>query len=334
MEKQSNKLKLWQRTLIFLSAVAIVSSLFVPVWRIELDAPQYPEGLSLQIHANKIGGNVEIVNGLNHYIGMKTLHSEDFVEFTILPYILGAYAFAALLVALFGNKKSLTILLSAFVVFGIVAMADFWRWEYDYGHDLKPDAAIVVPGMAYQPPLIGFKQLLNFGAYSIPDTGGWLIVAAGLCMVAAQFLFRKRKVNIPVQAVLILGCFFLASCSHQPENIRYNKDNCAYCQMTIADERFGAELMNDKGKVFKFDDLSCMLNYKEDNKTAKFRGFYISNFLAPHQLMDLSSSFIIEGASIASPMGGNMAAFNNLDTAKSYAMKLGAEIKSIKQIGN
>ncbi len=334
MEKQSNKLKLWQRTLIFLSAVAIVSSMFVPIWRIELDAPQYPEGLSLQIHANKIGGNVEIVNGLNHYIGMKTLHSEDFIEFTLLPYILGAYALAALLVALFGNKKSLTILLSAFVVFGVVAMADFWRWEYDYGHDLKPDAAIVVPGMAYQPPLIGFKQLLNFGAYSIPDIGGWLIVAAGLFMVAAQFLFRKKKAQLPVQAALIFGCFMLASCSRQPEAIRYNKDNCAFCQMTIADERFGAELMNDKGKVFKFDDLSCMLNYKEENSSTEFKGYYISNYLAPHQLLDLRSSFIIEGASIASPMGGNMAAFNNIDTAKAFASQLGAELKPIKQIGN
>jgi len=53
-------------------------------------------------------------------------------------------------------------LFTLFVLFGIIAMVDFWRWEYDYGHDLDPNAAIIVPGMAYQPPLIGFKQLLNF----------------------------------------------------------------------------------------------------------------------------------------------------------------------------
>jgi copper chaperone NosL len=73
-------------------------------------------------------------------------------------------------------------------------MIDFWRWEYDYGHNLDPNAAIIVPGMAYQPPLIGFKQLLNFGAYSIPDIGGWLFIVSGLLMAAAVFLeFREKK---------------------------------------------------------------------------------------------------------------------------------------------
>jgi copper chaperone NosL len=68
-------------------------------------------------------------------------------------------------------------------------MYDFWRWEYNYGHNLNPDAAIIVPGMAYQPPLIGYKQLLNFGAYSMPDIGGWIFIGVGvllfLCVIAA-----------------------------------------------------------------------------------------------------------------------------------------------------
>ena len=77
----------------------------------------------------------------------------------------------------------LTTVFILFVVFGIVAMIDFWRWEYNYGHNLNPDAPIIVPGMAYQPPLIGFKQLLNFGAYSIPAIGGFLFVGVGIILV-------------------------------------------------------------------------------------------------------------------------------------------------------
>ena len=72
-------------------------------------------------------------------------------------------------------------------------MVDFWRWEYNYGHNLDPSAAIIVPGMAYQPPLIGFKQLLNFGAYSIPDIGGWLFIVSGLMMATAVFLEYKKS---------------------------------------------------------------------------------------------------------------------------------------------
>ncbi len=67
--------------MLWVAAVLLVISLLVPIWQIDLDAPQYPEGLRLLIWANKIAGDVEIINGLNHYIGMKTLHSEDFIEF-------------------------------------------------------------------------------------------------------------------------------------------------------------------------------------------------------------------------------------------------------------
>lgn len=149
------------------------------MWRIELDAPQYPEGLCLKIHANDIKGDVAIINGLNHYIGMKTLHKEDFPEFTILPYCIGFFIAIFVIAGFLNRRKWLHVSFALFVLFGIIAMIDFWKWEYDYGHNLDPNAAIIVPGMAYQPPLIGFKQLLNFGAYSIPDVGGWIFIGCG-----------------------------------------------------------------------------------------------------------------------------------------------------------
>ena len=180
---KNNSLKGYARWLLVLGSLQLLAVLYFPIWQIELTAPQYPEGLKLLIFANKLGGNVDIINGLNHYIGMKTLHTADFFEFTILPYIIIFFSVAILIVALSGKRILLNIVFILFVCFGIVAMVDFWRWDYNYGHNLNPDAAIVVPGMAYQPPLIGFKQLLNFGAYSIPHTGGWLFIAVGFILL-------------------------------------------------------------------------------------------------------------------------------------------------------
>ena len=60
----------------------------MPLWQIQLNAPQYPEGLVLKMYPHKLGGSVDIINGLNHYIGMKTLHTKDFIEFTVLPFII------------------------------------------------------------------------------------------------------------------------------------------------------------------------------------------------------------------------------------------------------
>jgi len=189
------KLSTFSRVLTGLCGLLLILVLFVPLWQIQLSAPQYPEGLVMKMYANKLSGNVDIINGLNHYIGMKTLHTEDFVEFTVLPYIVSFFAFFSVLVAMVLYLRKWLVTLSAlFVLFGIIAMVDFWRWEYDYGHNLNPNAAIIVPGMAYQPPLIGYKKLLNFGAFSVPDTGGWIFIGVGvLLLTAVIFEFKKRK---------------------------------------------------------------------------------------------------------------------------------------------
>lgn len=199
MVKNLDPLKTIHKILLIVSGVLLLLTIKLPIWRIELDAAQYPEGLELLIHSNKLAGQVDIINGLNHYIGMKTLHADDFIEFKVLPYILGAFALAFIYVGIRGRQRALKILFIAFVLFGIVAMVDFWIWEYNYGHDLDPNAPIKVPGMAYQPPLIGFKQLLNFGAYSVPDIGGWIIVGAGavlLYCLASEWKTNRKKSNL------------------------------------------------------------------------------------------------------------------------------------------
>ncbi len=175
------------RAILIISGMALLAVIALPIWRIELDAAQYPEGLELLIYSYKLDGHVDIINGLNHYIGMKTLHADDFIEFTVLPYLIGIYGLAFILVGSLGRRKGLYILFAAFLLFGVVSMVDFWRWLYDYGHDLDPTAPIKVPGMAYQPPLIGFKQLLNFGAFSIPAIGGWIFIASGVLLAYCVF---------------------------------------------------------------------------------------------------------------------------------------------------
>ncbi len=182
------------RILLIICGIALIISIFVPLWAIYLEAPQYPEGLGMFLHANKITGDYEIINGLNHYIGMKTIHQEDFWEFKILPYALGFFAVLCFIAAFLNKRKWLYILAALFVIFGIAFMVDFWLWEYDYGHNLDPNAAIVVPGMSYQPPLIGFKQLLNFGAYSYPDIGGWIMFGVAIILLILAFIeFKNSK---------------------------------------------------------------------------------------------------------------------------------------------
>src|SRR4029078_8396616 len=87
---------------------------------------------------------------------------------------------------------------AVFLLVAIAGLVDFWKWEYDYGHHLDNEHAVLkIPGMTYQPPLIGAKQLLNFRATSWPSWGGILAGIAIALAVAAVFLaWRQRKLAL------------------------------------------------------------------------------------------------------------------------------------------
>lgn len=323
------------RLLLFVCGLALIPVMFVPLWRIDLVAPQYPEGLMLLIYPSKLGGNVDIINGLNHYIGMKTLHTEDFIEFTLLPYIIGFFALLFIVTAIVGKRKWMYFLFFLFVGFGLLAMYDFWRWEYNYGHNLNPDAAIIVPGMAYQPPLIGFKQLLNFGAYSMPDKGGWIFVSVGVLLLVAvimdwRFAKKMKKTNL----VMLLPLLFFSSCSHEPEPIKPGVDNCYFCKMTVSDIRFGAEVVTTKGKIYKFDDTHCLLAFIRSNMIGKeqLTGVYFSNYSGDHQLIHADAAMLLQSAELRSPMGGNIAAFDNKDSLEALMKVIAGKQLSWSQL--
>jgi hypothetical protein len=84
-----------------------------------------------------------------------------------------------------------------FLLVAVVGLVDFWLWEYDYGHNLDLEhASIQIPGMSYQPPLIGSKKLLNFTANSWPAIGGIAIIGAlFVAMIVSFFEFRKGRRN-------------------------------------------------------------------------------------------------------------------------------------------
>ncbi len=331
-----SKLSLFSRAILFVSAVLLTVSIFVPIWRIELDAPQYPEGLVLKIYADKLGGNVEVINGLNHYIGMKTLHTEDFIEFMLLPYLIGFIAIFFIVAAFRGTKGWLYASFILLLLFGIVAMIDFWQWEYNYGHNLDPNAAIVVPGMAYQPPLIGFKQLLNFGAFSIPDIGGWLFVVAGILLLLAvcreKGVFQKMS-SRKKYAVAVIAIMLLQGCSdREPEPIVLNKDMCDNCRMVIADGKFGAEIITKKGRAYKFDDLRCMNAFVKEKTDGAIQGFFIHDFTGDNVLINASTAFYVQHESLKSPMGGNKAAFKEKEAAERLASQYSVQLSTWDQV--
>jgi copper chaperone NosL len=186
------------RILITIGALILILTFFFPLWTIDLNAPQYPEGLGLRIWLNEISGlkpnDLQSINGLNHYIGMKEIVPDTIPELKIMPYVIIFMIVLGLLNAYLKNKKLIYVWLILFIALGTVGLYDFYMWAYDYGHNLNPNAPIKVPGMTYQPPIIGSKQLLNINAVSLPSTGA-IIIFISIFMNAMALYLDKRKVK-------------------------------------------------------------------------------------------------------------------------------------------
>jgi copper chaperone NosL len=317
-EKNMKQLGTASRITIGTVSLLLCAVYFLPVWRIDLFAPQYPEGLYMNIWLNRLSGNVDIINGLNHYIGMEEINAASFPEFTYLVYIVGFFIALGLVIAITGKTRLLLLYLSLSVIGGALAVIDFYRWGYAYGHNLNPNAPIKVPGLTYQPPIIGHKRLLNFDAYSFPDTGGWLVIGVVGAAFAVFFFewlkHRKRHAKKLAPAVATLAMLLVFSaCKPKAVPIEYGKDNCTTCKMGISDNRYGCELVTGKGKAFKFDDIQCMVQYMkadaEPVKTFKLR--LAADFAGKGDLIDIEKAWLVVCEEIKSPMGSHIMAFEN-----------------------
>ena len=194
------------RLLVAVASLLLIGMFVLPIWRIDLAAPQYPEGLGMEIRINTIRGDTPFtlgnINNLNHYIGMKPIEPDAIPELAVMPWLVGVLIVGGLLVAALGKRSLLYGWAASFIAVAVAGLVDFWRWTYDYGHNLDVENAIIkVPGMTYQPPLIGTKQLLNFTAVSWPGAGGWLaFVAIGLALGAVVLTWRTTRA--PSRALL------------------------------------------------------------------------------------------------------------------------------------
>lgn len=186
------------RVLMAVASVSLLGLFLFPMWSIELEAPQYPKGseLGIFIHINKVEGSrpndLDNINNLNHYIGMKRIEPDSIPELTYMPTIVLAIVGLGIVVAAVGKRWLILAWLATLACAGALGMYDFWMWEYDYGHNLDLHAIIKIEGMSYQPPLIGSQQLLNFTAHSYPSIGFGCIILGFVIAGYAWWSSRTR----------------------------------------------------------------------------------------------------------------------------------------------
>lgn len=120
-------------------------------------------------------------------------------------------------------------------------------------------------------------------------------------------------------AGLIMICMSVLSCSTEPEPLNYGTDICTFCKMTLVDNKFGAELVTKKGKVYKFDDLNCFVNYYNSGyePVEDFQHRLVIDYSNPGKLMNATDGFYVKSPDIRTPMDSQIAAFgtkSSMDT--------------------
>ena len=175
------------------AALLTLLSLVLPLWGVRMTAPQYPgEALMLRIDRHGIGGDVQEVETLQQYIGVR--FPREMPELEWLPVVV--LALTALLVAgaAAGRSAAARALRVAtallFILFLAGAAAIVQKRLYDVGHERDPDAPIKAV-KSFTPPLVGPTRVGNFTVWSFPHVGAWVLLGAAALAGAGA---RQRTV--------------------------------------------------------------------------------------------------------------------------------------------
>lgn len=196
------------RLVLLALVIPLALAITQPLWRISMTAPQYPNGLSIDIYTHKVDGghdgrDINEINTLNHYIGMRKIDRAALTDLDWIPFALGLLVILTLRCAVIGNVRSLIDLTVLTGYIGVFAMGRFVYKLYVYGHDLDPEAPVKLKG--FTPAIFGSKQVANFKTWSYPQLGSYLVAvfATGLIGVLGWHLIKGRRAAVAAAAAAV-----------------------------------------------------------------------------------------------------------------------------------
>ncbi len=184
--------------LLLLARVLLLVSLFLPYWHMELQAPQYPDGLHMTAYINSLTGDVAEIDGLNHYIGMRSLFEAAELERTFGVFIMVAFV-VMLELAAFVHTRWAVLLVAPVVLFPVVFLVDLQLWMRHFGLNLDPNAPLSNAVKPFVPTALGKGGIGQFVTIASPGTGLILATAASAVLIAALFFHRRAYLPLVKQ---------------------------------------------------------------------------------------------------------------------------------------
>jgi hypothetical protein len=189
--KAEERLRYRLPNIFFLIAVGLlIASVFLPYWKMTLQAPQYPKGLSVQAYIYKLTGDVREIDGLNHYIGMRPLaeaaqleRSLSIVAVTVLSLLTVA--------AIFIHTKYTVLLALPAILYPFIFLGDMYFWLRNFGLNLDPTAPLSAAIKPFVPPLLGVGKLAQFVTITQVQSGFYLALLASVCIIIGLYFHRR-----------------------------------------------------------------------------------------------------------------------------------------------
>ncbi|MBX3142187.1 MAG: nitrous oxide reductase accessory protein NosL [Trueperaceae bacterium] len=330
MTRRVARLSWIERGLITIAALLPIGTFFRPLWHYFFEAPQYPEGLAMQIWSYQLTGRVDLINGLNHYVGFMKLDAADFWELKVLPVLVVLVVLGGLFVVIRGRKRPFDIWLAGYGLFAVLGMTDFYRWLHKFGHTVDPRAAITMEG--YTPPMLGESVFMNFYITAWPGWGAYALAGGFVLgmLVWVWRLFRTRRhaattLRTSAAAALIAALLLTGCSAPKPVPINIGQDVCAFCGMLISDPGYAAQIVTKTGKAYKFDSIESLLGFVHNGSVSQdqIHSMWVSDFFEPGKMLRVEEAHFLRGGELRSPMGLNVAAFSKVADLEQVKAEIG-----------
>lgn len=191
--------ELWQKErkrfliptiLMVTAAVLILISIFLPYWKLTLFAPQYPEGLKVELYVNRATGDIQELDILNHYIGMKSMKEAAPLERSLSIFLIAGVILLAVATIYVHSPIALFLTIPA-ILYPAFFLGDLYFWLRYFGTNLSPYAPLSGAVKSFVPPILGDSTIANFKTTATWEIGLFLSIAASIIIIAGLYFHRK-----------------------------------------------------------------------------------------------------------------------------------------------
>lgn len=176
--------------LIGAAVVMLLVSVFLPYWELTMMAPQYPQGLKTVMYVNRVTGDVEEIDHLNHYIGMRPLEEAASLERASSVMVIVALSLLTLTTIFVHSPMALFCAVPA-VVYPVIFLADLYFWMRNFGLNLDPKAPLSSAVKPFVPPILGTGSVGQFKTTATWEIGLILAFVASLLVLVGLYYHRR-----------------------------------------------------------------------------------------------------------------------------------------------